>query len=121
MAVFMYIIWVRIPVGAFGEEMSPYSKNAKKYQRDRIRYWLVKDQYVTNHQLRELTGADNRTISKVRQELNVPSHSGIPVHKDIDNAFKKFMKEKGKPVQTVSPEFNPWFSGRDANENKAAQ
>lgn len=98
--------------------MSPYSKKAKKYQRDRIKYWLVKDQYVTNQQISELTGADTRTISKVRQELNIPAHSGIPMHKDVDIAFKKFMKEQGKAVQAVSSEFNIWFAKKASNENK---
>jgi hypothetical protein len=87
----------------------PYSAKEKKQQRERVKHWLLKDKNLTNRQICELTGVNERIISKVRRELSIPSIPEIPMHKAVDAAFKKFMEQQGKPVQKKSIEFNPWL------------
>jgi hypothetical protein len=100
--------------------MAPYLKRDKKLQRERVKYWLLKDKDLTNKQICELTGATGHTVSKIRKELNLPATFGMAIHKTINDAFKKFMEKTGRPIQTISPEFNAWAhpSIKGNNENK---
>lgn len=88
--------------------MSFPTAQVRERQRERIRYWLLKDHELTNRQLMELTGATDSVISKIRKALDIPANFGMPTHAAIDIAFKKFMLGQGKPTQRQSKEFNPW-------------
>jgi hypothetical protein len=88
--------------------MSFPTAQVRERQRERIKYWLLKDRELTNRQLTELTGATDSVISKIRKEIGIPANFGVPTYTAIDTAFKKFMKGQGKPIQRQSKEFNPW-------------
>jgi hypothetical protein len=55
-------------------------------------------------------------LVSVRKELGLPGLPPEPLDSLIDIAFKKFMKDRDRPVQRVNPEFNPWFSKETSNE-----
>jgi aspartyl aminopeptidase len=99
--------------------MSFPTAQIRERQRERIKYWLQKDQELTNRQISELTGATENFVSKMRKELGVPANFSMPTHSAVDAAFKKVMQEQGRPIQRQSKEFNPWPSvGKGIREDK---
>lgn len=75
----------------------------------RIQYWLKKDDSLSNMQLRELTGASDELISRVRKELGIVQI--LPcTHAEIDQAFKAFLQKRGKktcPRENFNPSTTP--------------
>ncbi len=68
-------------------------------KKSKVRHWLIKDSSLSNIQIKELTGASDHTIWEIRRELDLRSEGFTPTQKQIDLAFKKFMKAQGREIK----------------------
>jgi hypothetical protein len=72
-------------------------------RREKTKKWLLKDNTLTNSQLKELIGASDHIIRDVRKELNLPCPTALISRTQVREAFKKYMNELGKTLDN-----SPW-------------